>query len=249
MAEMAETGLSAKLIELLDEVRAEQQALLADLTDEERAATGSADHWAVKDVFAHITTWKARSAARLRCAARGETPPDTRDFDAFNARDFEEHREQPWADALADEARVHAEFVEAVRHLSDDELATPGRYAWMDGRPLCLAVLSNGVTHPVEHLVKLAIARGEAERGLRIQERLAAALADATLPESVRGIGLYNLACMYATSGQSAQALEALSEGLRLTPRLVVEARADQDFSSLRELPEFQALIAERALS
>ncbi|HLZ22696.1 MAG TPA: ClbS/DfsB family four-helix bundle protein [Ktedonobacterales bacterium] len=242
---MANDQVRARLVELLNDLRAEQQTFLAALNEAERDATGTADSWAVKDVFAHITTWKARSAERLRYAARGETPPDTRDFETFNARDFEEHREQSWAAVQTDEARVHDELLAAVRQLSDDTLADPSRFAWMNGEPLCVTVLSNGVWHPQDHLVKLWLARGAMERAQRIQDRVAAALTQSGLPDAVRGMAIYNLACVYATTGQPQQALAALPEGLRLHPRLVVDARTDPDFTSLRDLPAFQALVAE----
>lgn len=239
------TALKSTLLDLLEQTRAAQQALLADLSDAERAATGTAEHWAAKDILTHITVWKERTAERLACAVRGAMPPDTHDFEALNARDFEQMHARTWADVAASEARVHGDLVAAIQQLSDADLIEPERYAWMNGNPLCLTILGNGITHPQEHLVKLALERGEPDRARHIQEDAAAAFARAALPDTVRGIALYNLACVCATTGQPDEALATLQQGLRLYPRLAASARADADLASLRDLPAFQALVAD----
>jgi quercetin dioxygenase-like cupin family protein len=53
----------------------------------------------------------------------------------------------------------------------------------------------------------------------------------------------YNIACVYARQGRSDQALESLRAAVQLLPETARWAKEDSDFESLREDPEFQALI------
>jgi tetratricopeptide (TPR) repeat protein len=49
----------------------------------------------------------------------------------------------------------------------------------------------------------------------------------------------YNTACIFAISGKSKEALEALAGAISLEDSLALQAQNDQDFLSLRKLPEF----------
>jgi hypothetical protein len=81
-----------------------------------------------------------------------------------------------------------------------------------------------------------------------------------TDPEGARGIlaeGLqshpesaslhYGVACLEAVGGRRDAALESLRKALELEPKVAEWARDDRDFDSLRDDPEFGALVADRA--
>jgi quercetin dioxygenase-like cupin family protein len=53
----------------------------------------------------------------------------------------------------------------------------------------------------------------------------------------------YNLACLEAVQGNRDDALAALRRAIELTPDVADWARGDEDFASLRDDPEFQALV------
>ena len=53
----------------------------------------------------------------------------------------------------------------------------------------------------------------------------------------------YNLACLEAIAGQRAAALAALTDAIRLRPAVAGWASEDEDFASLRDDPEFRALV------
>ena len=116
---MEPNQLKEGLIDLLGRAQFDQRELLAALSDHERAAIGTADHWSVKDVVLHIAFWKNREVERLAAAARGETPLVLEHYEQVNARVFEEWREQsgrkkldPGIDAVRGncEVIVHAFF-------------------------------------------------------------------------------------------------------------------------------------------
>jgi mannose-6-phosphate isomerase-like protein (cupin superfamily) len=54
---------------------------------------------------------------------------------------------------------------------------------------------------------------------------------------------LYNIACMQSMLGRGDEALETLGESVEKWPKFKENARADDDFTSLREDPRFVALI------
>jgi hypothetical protein len=53
----------------------------------------------------------------------------------------------------------------------------------------------------------------------------------------------YNLACLEAIAGQRAAALAALTDAIRLRPAAAAWAREDEDLASLRDDPQFRALV------
>ena len=54
---------------------------------------------------------------------------------------------------------------------------------------------------------------------------------------------LYNLACLEAVEGRRDGALAALAEAIRIRPEVAAWAREDDDLASLRDDPEFRALV------
>jgi len=50
--------MQAKLIAVVERGQADQAALVAQLSDAEKAAVGEPDHWAVKDHIAHLNFWR-----------------------------------------------------------------------------------------------------------------------------------------------------------------------------------------------
>lgn len=53
----------------------------------------------------------------------------------------------------------------------------------------------------------------------------------------------FNMACYRAVQHRTREALELLKDALHLDPKLKLLAKAEHDFDSLRQLPEFQELL------
>jgi tetratricopeptide (TPR) repeat protein len=239
---MQESSLKSSLTDLLDRTHDVQRALLAELGDAERNAIGTAERWSAKDMVAHITSWKRTTAERLAAAAHSESPPNVDDYEQLNAQTFEACRMRPWSEIIAESDQVHTDLLANVRSMSDADLADSSRFAWQNGRSLVSSVVGNGCWHPQLHLAQFYVERGDLPRANRIQQELTEAFrqfGDELMP---RGTLLYNLACFYATTGQSDQALALLPEALRLQPDLVEWSREDTDLTSLHNLPAYQAL-------
>jgi tetratricopeptide (TPR) repeat protein len=86
--------------------------------------------------------------------------------------------------------------------------------------------------------------QGDVARATRLYEELIEAVRQMSLPASELGRTIYQLACFYALTGQSTQAIEGLAEALQLEPRAFEWLRQDSDLDTLRTIPAFQELCA-----
>ena len=239
---MSNEPLKMSVLELLRRTHEEEQALTEGLSEAERAESGTPERWSAKDLIAHITAWKDRQVRRMEAAASGETPPSFDDTDHENAHIFEQYRHLSLSEVEEEADFVSADLVAFVERFPEEQLIDPQRYSWTNGRPLVASVLGNGVWHPYIHLTEFYRERGAPERAVQIQETLADAVRRMDLPAAIRANAEYNLACVYATTGQPDKALALLPEALRLDPALVEWAPRDPDLASLHATPAFQAL-------
>jgi tetratricopeptide (TPR) repeat protein len=241
----ANESIKPKLHQIVEQGRAAQQDMIAELSDAERAAIGTADHWAIKDTLVHIAMWKGHSARRLRAAVANETPPNVDDFQTINEQTFEAHRLQPWDEVVAESEQATADLLAAVDACPDDMLTNPEGVPWRAGQPLWTLVIGNGYLHPVEHLVYFYLERGDLERaGAAQQATVDTARQLFGEGSSAYSNAVYNLGCFYAKTGQSAPAIAAVGEALRRNPGLTECSKEDSDLDSLRAEPAFQALYA-----
>lgn len=239
---MEPNQLKAGLIELLGRAQSDQRALLAGMSDDERAVEGTADRWSIKDVVLHIAFWKGSSLERLSAAVRGETPAEQDHFEQVNARVFEQWRDRPWQAVIDESERIFEALVSQVREFDSEALADSNHYAWQNGRSLLRSVTGNGFWHPEAHIAQCYIDRGELSQATRLQEEITEQLGQYGDQLAPRGEALYNLACFYAISGQTDRALALLPEALRLQPDVREWSKEDPDLISLHGLPAYQAL-------
>jgi hypothetical protein len=237
-------GIQAKLLELLRQAREERQALVAGLSAEERAASGTAQGWAPKDVIAHVTFWKRTDVERLAAMRRGERPEAYEDFQPINEQIFEREHLRTWDEVLAEADRVDAALVAAAEALSEAELMDTSSAPWLGGRTLWSSIAGSGFQHPLDHFAHIARERDDlttAERLLALQEEEMLALDDSG---AARAGLLYNQGCFWALAGRPERAIPLVRESLALRPDLVEWSETDTDLDALRGLPEFQALYA-----
>jgi tetratricopeptide (TPR) repeat protein len=236
-------GIREKLVDVLQRTRDEELRFIDSLSDEERAAVGTTEAWAAKDVFAHVVAWKLRAAQSL-AAARGGEPPSAfdGDVDARNAAIFEQYRDRSWDDVLALLGQAHAELVENVQDLSDDDLLDTDRFPWQEVRPLWRTTAGTGCLHPLLHLVELALRRGDARYAVEMFERQMPALAALNAAPAWQGLLTYDLACFYALSDDKDRAIAHLAQALELNEDLIEWSKEDPDLASLRDEPAYQGL-------
>ena len=224
--------IKSKLLELIERSDRAEQALFERLSEEERSVVGKADCWSPKDVLVHVAGWKARLAENLAAAARGETPVRHEDYEAVNAREFEENRDLPWPEVLEKVAEASRLLVEQVEARSEDELRGTETLPWQEDRPLWRLIAGNGVIHPLAmHLGPIYVERGDVTFATGLQEEVAALLRELDDGESWQGLVRYNLACHHALVGDTACALGELKEALKKSTELVEWSKEDTDLA------------------
>ncbi len=102
--------------------------------------------------------------------------------------------------------------------------------------------VNNIVVHPLSHLWLLYNDRHEPEKAMRLQEQASQSLAALDPDPNWQGNIQYNLACVYALSGEKDKALRTLKQALALNPGLLEWTKEDGDLSSLRQEPDYLAL-------
>ncbi len=211
---------------------------------EERAASGEPDRWGGKDILAHIAEWQMQTATELSGGRRMDPKLfEIEDVNNSNNIIFERYRAAPWDDVMAMLETAHQKLVEQVTAVTEEDLNRPGRYDWLEGRPLWRRIASDVYLHPMAHLNPEFVRRGEREHALQSQEEQVRATLALDPSDEWQGTGLYNMACAWALLGEKEKALELLEKGLRLAPRLAGWSREDSDLELLHGTPEFEAVL------
>jgi uncharacterized protein (TIGR03083 family) len=122
---------------ILKRLQAERRRLeqsLASLSPDDMLRPGVVGEWSVKDVLAHLADWEAHMLVWIETARRGDPVegPDVgltwKQFDLFNRRIYEAHRDQSLEDVLDYFHSVHRRFMDMVEAMPEDEMLTPSRY-------------------------------------------------------------------------------------------------------------------------
>lgn len=239
-------NLKASVVSLLDRAWEEEQAFIDSLTEAERAASGTRERWAAKDIVCHVAAWNEHMAQTLEGARRGEAPAElSDDIDAINVEIFDRHCRRDWADVLGYAETSQRALVAQLQAFDEAGLRDKERFAWLHGQPLWRRVVGNGYMHPMMHFVGFWAEHGDSRRAAQIYEQAAGLLDPLEDSPAWHGTNRYNIACGYALAGMKQQAVDTLREALRLNPSLVQWSKDDTDFNSIRQEPEFQALYNE----
>jgi hypothetical protein len=153
---MEETISKADFVAALRAGRAEWEALLAEIPAEWMTRPGAAGDWTPKDVIAHVAWHEREMAGVLEQRAMVGSELWQIGLDERNQAIYEQNRDRPLDELLAEEAALYARMLAGVAALEDDDLNDPGRYREMPGerRPHQVFV-GNMHGHYHEHLPEL----------------------------------------------------------------------------------------------
>ena len=134
------------------------KALLAELDAEAMLQPGVVGAWSVKDLVAHIVvheqrmlSWVAeRLGGRVPAAVQPYGLPDD-EIAVVNEKIYQENRDRPLSEVLADLDRVHAQVLRLVVEAPTVDLLDARRFALHGGEPLWAAVAANTFEHYEEH--------------------------------------------------------------------------------------------------
>jgi hypothetical protein len=239
---MGETSIKTRLLQLIEEARSKEITFWFALSESERSAIGEADHWAAKDVLAHIAFWNDNQAKRLEAAILNEIPQAIEDYENTNQEVFRENRELSWETLLLKDEQAFDRLKAAFSALHEEMLDDPQLLEWTNARPLWWEVGFTAYYHVLDHLCYLHIERGEKEKARSLHEDIAKRMMSLSEAESWKGTTIYNLACFYALNEYSNLALDRLRKAFVLNPDLKEWSRKDSDLDKLHQMPDFQAL-------
>ncbi len=143
--------------ELVERVEAEHATFVALLESvpgrDHREAGVWGDGWTVHDLVAHLLAWEQMLLSWHRAERAGETPElpapgyTWNQTPALNRAIQAMHRDRAVDVVRAEFDASYVEVLASVRGLSEDELFTPGRFAWTSKNALVTYVGSNTVSH------------------------------------------------------------------------------------------------------
>lgn len=232
-----------KLIDLLELSYREELEFNSSLSEEERSATGTSDHWSIKDEVMHITVWKGIMHKRFVAALENKPPPSYDDLDVANEEIFERYKDENWKAVEEFQGEAYHKLVEGIEKISEEELMDSERYEWLKGRSLWERTLHTGYFHPLWHLAMQHIIRGDSAAGSRIMEDVTRKLIALEESSPRKGQYIYNLACYYALSGDQDRSLENLEQAFSLNSDIIEWSKKDTDLDSLWVDPRYISLV------
>ncbi len=229
------------LLELLHEAKTEERNFVAGLTADQHAEVGTLQCWSGKDTVAHVTFWNENLRKRLAANEQGEPPPDFSNGDQLNDEAFALRHDLTWDQVTANFDEALAVLTAWTEAFPEDRLTDPNDAFARSGNPVWASLIGNAWEHATTHFADYYRQRGDIDRASRMYEA-AIERAGKLGGGRARGTSLYNMACFYATTHQTAKALSTLAEALRLTPDLTDWSKEDADLLSLHDAPEYKAL-------
>lgn len=157
----------AELLEAMTAGRAGWEDLLAAVGPGRMDEPGVVGEWSVRDVVAHVAGYERFVAATILADLRGaaatprelydrdDQPPGGDEPDPDHARYNDwvvrHARGRPLAQVLGSAREAYERLRAAVDALTEEELADPGRFAWLPGRALATILPNQSFAHYAMH--------------------------------------------------------------------------------------------------
>lgn len=235
---MTDTLFQPVLLKLLQSAYEAQQAWLAELSAEERATICKGEAWSARDHIVYLTLEREGMSLRLEATLRGESAARYPGIEVLHAQVFESRNtHRTFEDILREAQAAHDRLIALVQRLSEEDLTTLGRVDWIDpSEPLGVAILGAAYAPPLEQLAHYALDQRDLARSTQMQELLVEQVMRENVPDSAKGLALYNLACYYATHNMVEKAPDKLREALCFYPHLREWALNDPDLLRVRSV-------------
>ncbi len=239
---MVSESLVTRLIRLAHRAQEAEEDYLSSLSEGERSAQGTFEDWAPKEVIAHINYWRRRAVETLAYHSREQPPPQYPDYEQLNHENFDANFGRSLEQHLRETRAILKSLEEVLNRFEDEDLTDPDRYPWRKGQPLISYVISNAYMHPISHLCQRYLKIGDQASAFRLQEAALRDVCEVDDSPAVRSLAVYDLACLFAQTGDVDQAIVKLSEILPGSPELLEWSRQDPDLANVHNDPRYLAL-------
>ena len=144
------------LLEVIRTERAQLEALFEGLTDSQMEQPNVEASWSIKDILAHIAAWERLAFDRIHAAVSGAPLSfplikGNEDVDQFNAKVYEQNKEQPLPEVQTEFHAAHRDFITQIEALEDDFLVKPLLFDWAGKLTAQVVISANTHWHYVEH--------------------------------------------------------------------------------------------------
>jgi hypothetical protein len=144
--------------DILSSLKASREAMLEAVDGLDAAAMcepGVIGDWSVKDILVHLSLWEAELVTLLWQARQGRKPTTAQlspeSVDELNARWYPLHKDRALDRVLEDFHAVRRQTARRVEAFSDEELADPELFPWLEGESLERWVAADSYGHEAEH--------------------------------------------------------------------------------------------------
>lgn len=229
-------------LRLLDMAEKESMRIYDALPQDAKDEHGTFEHWAPKDLIAHIAAWVDFGASGVESFRERTTWRASEDFETHNQEIFDRYEDMTWGQAVEFLAEAFERMRSATQALSNDELLDPFEVRDGETRPVWRLVVGYAYTHPINHITARYVEREDSAAAAALQEEMVEHLVALDQDPEWQSIPIYNLGCFYSLSGKSERAIEEIRRALRLNPDLRDWSMKDPDLEPVRDHPDFQAL-------
>ena len=151
---MPERIIKAALLDNIEAGYDKFEALLAPLSEEQMTTPTVNGTWSIKDNIAHLTAWQGYVLEQLQGVIDGKEPPEfmpgLTTEDEINERVYQENRNRPLAEVLADLRASYQRVLATVQSLSEESMNAP--FPWSkSGNPAWPLIAGNTYEHYEEH--------------------------------------------------------------------------------------------------
>ena len=231
------------LLKAVEDARELHLDFVGRLNDEEKTTTGTFELWSGKDVLGHALFWIENLNIHIQQAMHGTSLTDYDDYDSYNAEDYPRKKPLSWPEML-DLLNTNFDTIKRLLTefpINEADLTREEWEKWTGGRTLQNAVLGSAIIHPLDHFVHFFLNQNRLEDVELMVQKASNML---TPYQRVQANVAYNLACYYSKQNQPEKALPLLRDAFAKNDRLKEWSQKDSDIDNLRELPEYQALLA-----
>lgn len=145
---------------LLDQIHQERELLQTTLSKlgQTRLLEEVEGGWTVKDIISHITAWEGKMIDALQTTLDGGEPhflPPGKTWEEVGEQINHDihlaNREKPLDQVLTESQESYKRSLEIIQEFPEQDLLSPDRFEWREGRPLWMLVAGNTNWHYKEH--------------------------------------------------------------------------------------------------
>jgi len=229
------------LVNSMREAKLELDQLTGNLSDLERNAEGTPDHWSTKDTIAHLGIWQSRQLDAIARIEKEGALPEYGDIDQANLVIYNQNANKTWPEVWAQLDSAYQAALNRLEQVDEEIFKTPIGEGSTFGRVL----IGNTFIHWLDHMIHWYLDHNDQENAERLLDLEMRGLLGYDSSPNTQAVAKYNRACFFVKTCQNDKAVRLLREAFQLRPNLVDWSREDPDLLTLHGYPDYEKLYTE----